>query len=44
MSEGDSYHSVSKKLDALLQQMEADWLKLYNKIDSLSGTIHDIDH
>lgn len=44
MSEGDSSDSVSKKLDALLKQMEASCLKLYDKIDSLAGTIRDIDH
>ena len=44
MSEGVSSDSVSKKLDALLQQMETDQLKLYDKIDSPADTVSDIDH
>lgn len=44
MSASDSSDPVSKKLDALLQQLEADRLKLYDMIDSPSGTIRDIDH
>lgn len=43
MSEGDNINAISKKLDVLFQQMEADRQKLHDKIDTLSSTIHDID-
>lgn len=42
MSEGDSSDVVNKKLDTMLQQMELDRLKLYDKIDMLAGSIRDI--
>lgn len=44
MSEGDSLDVVNKKLEAMLQQMELDRLKLYDKIDMLAGSIRDIDN
>lgn len=44
MTEGDNIEALSKKSDVLFQQMEADRSKLHDKIDTLSGTIRDIDH
>lgn len=39
MSEGDNLDAISKKLDALFQQMETGRVKLHEKIDHLSGTV-----